>query len=294
MSEALDFNGKTILITGSTRGISYAYAEYLASLGANLVINGVSEQNVNAAVESLRESAGKVIGIALPVTQGEAIVDFALENFSRIDAVINNAGIVRDAQFKNMTLEEWDEIYRVHLEGAFKITKAIWPHFIDNGGGRILMTSSSAGIFGNFGQANYSAMKAGIIGFTKTLAVEGKKYNIKTNVICPGAHTDMTEGLMKPELKECMSADKVSPVAAYLCHESCDDTGAVIEASGGWIAKARYEYSELAVDLDKPFGIDEVQSLWPELNEFKTKVTHPEKISHVFKAVVAHFKAWKE
>ena len=126
-------------------------------------------------------------GIALPVTQGEGIVEFALEKFARIDAIINNAGIVRDAQFKDMTLEQWDEIYRVHLEGAFRINKAIWPHFMANRGGRILMTSSAAGVFGNFGQSNYSAMKAGIIGFTRTLAIEGKKHNIKVNVICPAA-----------------------------------------------------------------------------------------------------------
>lgn len=286
----LNFEGKTILITGSTRGIGYGYAKYLAELGANIIINGVSDKNVSSALKSLAGSKGKIVGIAKPVTQGEEIVAFALANFDRIDAVINNAGIVKDAQFKNMTIEQWDEIYRVHLEGAFRITKAIWPHFLANEGGRILMTSSTAGLLGNFGQSNYAAMKAGLIGLTKNLALEGKKNNIKVNVICPGAFTDMTSELMSPKLKDYLGTDRVSPVAAYLCHDTCEDSGAVIETAAGWIAKVRYQYSEMEIDIDKPFSIDDVHGLWSELSEFKTKVTYPEKISHASKAIVAMIK----
>lgn len=291
MKQHLDFVDKTVLITGSTRGIGYGYAEYLASLGANVVINGIKEDNVIRAVDSLRQSSGHVVGIALPVTRGDAIVEFALDQFSRIDAVINNAGIVRDAQFKDMSFEQWDEVYRVHLEGAFRINKAVWPHFIENGGGRILMTASTAGIFGNFGQSNYSAMKAGIVGFTKTLAIEGRKYNIKVNAICPGANTDMTEALLKPELKQYFTTDKVNPVAAYLCHDACTDSGEVIEASGGLIAKGRYEYSEWFMPDDKPFGIDDVHDVWLELGRFQGKVSHPTKLSDISKAIIENNQA---
>ena len=291
MKQSLDFQDKTILITGSTRGIGYGYAEYLASLGANIIVNGISEKNVRRAVESLRQHTGQVAGIALPVTQGEGIVEFALEKFARIDAIINNAGIVRDAQFKNMTLEQWDEIYRVHLEGAFRINKTIWSHFMENGGGRILMTSSAAGVFGNFGQSNYSAMKAGIIGFTRTLAIEGKKHNIKVNVICPAANTDMTDALLKPELKGYFTTDKLNPVAAYLCHDACSDTGEVIEAGAGLIAKARYQYSEWFAQDNKPFGIDDVHNIWLELGQFESNVSHPAKISHFAKTVIGHIEA---
>jgi NAD(P)-dependent dehydrogenase (short-subunit alcohol dehydrogenase family) len=289
MTAALNFSGKTIVITGSTRGIGFGYAKYLASLGANLLINGVSQYNVDAATASFQGSPGKILGLALPVSQGEEIIDFALQAFSRVDAVINNAGIVRDAQFSNMTVDEWNDVYRVHLEAAFRISKAIWPHYLEKGGGKILMTSSSAGIFGNFGQANYSAMKAGIIGLTKTLAIEGKKHKIWVNAICPAAHTDMNDALMKPELKGHMGAEKVSPVAAYLCHEACSDSGSVIEAGAGWIAKVSHQYSEVTAEAHQDFGIDTVQSLWPELNDVKkSRLTYPTKISDIFKAVAAH------
>lgn len=287
MQSSLNFKGKTLLITGSTRGIGYSYAEYLAGLGANIIVNGVNEDSVQAAVHSLQKKdiQGNIVGIAKSVSQGEEIIEFALNNFPKIDAVINNAGIVRDAQFKNMTFEQWDEIYRVHLESAFRISKAIWPHFLENGGGRILMTGSTAGLVGNFGQSNYAAMKAGLIGLTKNLALEGKKYNIKVNIICPGAFTDMTKALMTPKLQAYLNPDRVSPIAAYLCHESCEDSGSIIETAAGWLAKIRYEYSEMAFDINKPFNIDDVQAIWGELSEFKTKVTHPEKISHATKAI---------
>ncbi len=285
-NEALSFIGKTIVITGSTRGIGHSYAQYLASLGANIFINGVNENNVRAAVDSLQSFAGKVCGIAAPVEHGEAIIQHALSQFSRIDAVINNAGIVKDAQFKNLSLEDWDCIYTNHLEASFRIAKAIWPHFIEMGGGRILFTSSAAGIFGNFGQSNYSAAKGGVIGLTKTLAIEGKKPNIKVNVICPGAHTDMTAGLMKEEIKNHLTPRKIAPVAAWLCHESCPDTGAVIEAAGGWIAKVRHEYSEQCLDGD--FDIENVRDIWQELSAFETNISHPKKISDSSKSIIAH------
>jgi len=152
------------------------------------------------------------------------------------------------------------------------------------------MTASSAGLHGNFGQANYSAMKAGIIGLAKTLSIEGKKHNIQVNTICPGAHTDMNDALMNPAFKQWMTTDKVSPVAAWLCHETCSESGAIVAAAAGWTAKVRYEYSEMPMDPDKPFNIDAVRDFWPELSEFKTKVSYPTKLSDIFKTIASQFR----
>lgn len=287
-NESLNFDGKTIVITGSTRGIGYGYAQYLAALGANIVINGVSEENVDAAIEALECSDGRVCGIAAPVEEPEKIIHYALSEFPHIDAVINNAGIVRDAQFVNMSLVDWNVINRNHLEASFRIAKSVWPHFIEMGGGRLLFTASTAGIFGNFGQSNYGAAKAGVIGLTKTLAIEGKKHNIKVNTICPGAYTDMTAGLMDESLKEHMTADKVSPVAAWLCHENCPDSGSVIETAAGWVAKVRQEYSE--VSMQDEFSIESIRDVWPELSAFETNVTHPTKLSDSSRSIIAHIK----
>lgn len=290
-SEILNFDGKTIVITGSTRGIGYSYAQYLAALGANIVINGTSEENVDSALETLECSDGKICGVTAAVEQGEEIIAYALGEFSRIDAVINNAGIVKDAQFKNMTFDEWDAVYRNHLEGSFRIAKAIWPHYLEHGGGKLLFTASAAGIFGNFGQSNYSAAKAGVIGLAKTLAIEGKQHNIKVNTICPGAYTDMTAHLIEESLKPDLTPDKVSPLAAWLCHEACQDSGAVIETAGGWIAKVRHEYSEHF--LDGEFSIQTISDLWPEISSFSHNITHPTKLSDSSKSIMANIKKSK-
>ena len=281
--DTLNFDGKTIVITGSTRGIGFSYAQYFAALGANIVINGTNEKNVESAIDILSSSDGKVCGIAMPVEQGENIISYALSEFPKIDVLINNAGIVQDAKFSNMSQENWDSVYKNHLEASFRLAKAIWPHFIENQSGRILFTASSAGLFGNFGQANYSAAKAGIIGLAKTLAIEGKKHQIKVNTILPGAYTDMNAHLMDKELIEGMGADKVSPVAAWLCHENCADTGSVIEAAAGLIAKVRTEYT--TQNLNGNFSIENVRDIWDTLSSFEHHVSHPDSIIDVMKAI---------
>lgn len=286
--DLLNFDNKTIVITGSSRGIGYGYAQYFAALGANLVINGSSEQNVQAAVEALESSDGEICGIAMPVEQGEKIIDYALSEFPRIDAVINNAGFVEDSKFSKMTLENWDAVYKNHLEASFRIAKAIWPHFLEQQSGRLLFTSSSAGLFGNFGQANYSAAKAGVIALAKTLAIEGKKHNIQVNTILPGAYTDMNAHLMSESLVDGMSTEKVSPVAAWLCHPDCHDTGAVVEAAGGLIAKARTEYN--TVSLNGHYSIESIRDIWPELSSFENNVSHPDSLLDVMKSISKHIK----
>lgn len=153
--------------------------------------------------------------------------------------LINNAGIIQDKSFKNMSLDNWNEVLAVHLTGMFNITKAVWIPMLEAKYGRIVNTSSYSGIYGSFGQANYATAKMGIIGFSKTLALEGKKHGINVNAIAPVAGTSMLETVLPKEAIEKLNPDFVAALVTYLCHESCDDTGEIFEVGGGHVSKLR-------------------------------------------------------
>jgi NAD(P)-dependent dehydrogenase (short-subunit alcohol dehydrogenase family) len=167
---------------------------------------------------------------------GTAIIQAALDAFGRIDIVVNNAGILRDKSFGSMTSEFVDPVLDVHLKGAFNVTRAAWAHFKAQGYGRIVSTSSSAGLFGNFGQANYAAAKMGIVGLTNVLVQEGRKLDIKANVIAPIARTRMTQGLLG-KLDDKVDARLISPVVAFLSHEDCPVSGHIYSVGGGRVAR---------------------------------------------------------
>ena len=167
---------------------------------------------------------------------GAAIVTTAIDAFGKVDIVINNAGILRDKAFHNMTPDLVDAVIAVHLKGAFNVTQAAWPHMREQGYGRVISTSSAAGIFGNFGQANYGAAKMGLVGFTRVLAVEGAKYNIKANAIAPLALTRMTESLLGA-LGDKLDPSLISPLVTYLSSEECEATGRVFSVGGGRVAE---------------------------------------------------------
>jgi NAD(P)-dependent dehydrogenase (short-subunit alcohol dehydrogenase family) len=167
---------------------------------------------------------------------GEAIVQTALDAFGRVDIVINNAGILRDKTFHNMTPEFVDPVIDVHLRGAFWVTKPAWIKMREQGYGRIVNTASNSGILGNFGQSNYGAAKMGLVGLTRVLAAEGAKYNIKANALAPVAKTRMTEDILGP-LADKLDPKLVSPIVAWLVHEDCPVTGEIYSAAGGRIAR---------------------------------------------------------
>jgi len=167
---------------------------------------------------------------------GAAIVKTAVDNFGRVDIVINNAGILRDKSFHNMSPELMNPVFDVHLKGAFHVTQPAFVLMREQGYGRIISTSSAAGIFGNFGQTNYGAAKMGLVGFTRVLAVEGAKYNIKANAIAPLALTRMTEAMFG-NIGEKLAPDFIAPVVAYLAHEDCPVTGEVYSVGGGRVAR---------------------------------------------------------
>ena len=180
---------------------------------------------------------------------GEAVVQAALDAFGKIDIIINNAGILRDTSFKNMSAEMFDPVIDVHLRGAFNVTRPAWTLMREQGYGRIVNTTSGAGLFGNFGQANYGAAKMGLVGLTRVLAVEGHKNGIRANVIAPIARTRMTEEILG-EQAEKLGPELISPLVAYLAHESCDHNGSIYSVGGGRVARVFLGVTEGIVDPD--------------------------------------------
>ncbi len=246
MSE-LGYDGKVVIITGAGGGLGRQHALLMASRGALLVINDLggavdgSGSDKGAAarvVDEIKALGGEAVAdtnsVATP-EGGKAIVQSAVDAFGKVDVVVNNAGILRDKAFGNMEPELLDAVIDVHLKGAFNVTRPAWAIMKEQGYGRVVSTSSAAGIFGNFGQTNYGAAKMGLVGFTRVLAVEGAKYNIKANAIAPLALTRMTENLMGG-LGEKLDPGLVSPLVAFLAHEDCPVSGQTFSVGGGRIA----------------------------------------------------------
>ncbi len=244
----MSFDGKVAIITGAGNGLGREHALLLASRGAQVVVNdlggSVDGQGASAGpAETVAKEIEALGGVAVSddssvatVEGGERIVQTAIDAFGRVDIVINNAGILRDKSFNNMTPELLDPVLDVHLRGAFYVTKPAWIKMREQGYGRVINTSSAAGIFGNFGQTNYGAAKMGLVGFTRVLAAEGAKYNIKANAIAPGARTRMTEELMGPMAAK-LDPQLVTPIVAFLAHEDCPVTGEIYSVGGGRVAR---------------------------------------------------------
>ena len=245
----LGFDGKVAIITGSGGGLGREHALLLAERGAQVVINdlggSVSGEGGDAGpAHTTAKEIEDLGGVAVADTNsvstaegGEAIVKTALDAFGRVDIVINNAGILRDKTFHNMTPEFLEPVLDVHLKGAFFVTRPAWIKMREQGYGRIVNTSSNSGLLGNFGQANYGAAKMGLVGLTRVLAAEGAKYNIKANAIAPVAKTRMTEELLGGDFAAKLDPKLVSPIVAWLCHEDCPVTGEIYSAAGGRIAR---------------------------------------------------------
>ena len=248
MTDALGFDGKAAIITGSGGGLGREHALMMAARGALVVVNdlggavdgtGSDKGAADRVVDEIRAAGGEAVADTNSVSTvegGRAIVQNALDAFGRVDIVVNNAGILRDKSFHNMTPELWAPVVDVHLNGAYFVTSAAWPHMREQNYGRVISTASGAGIFGNFGQANYGAAKMALVGFTRVLAVEGASKNIKANVIAPVAKTRMTEDLLGP-LGDQVEPRYVSPIVTYLAHESCEPTGRIFSVAGGRVAE---------------------------------------------------------
>ena len=243
----LGFDGKVAIITGAGGGLGRQHALLLASRGALVVVNdlggavdgtGSDKGAAEHVVDEIKAAGGEAVANTSSVSTpdgGAEIVQTAIDSYGRVDIVINNAGILRDKSFHNMEPALMNPVFDVHLKGAFHVTQPAWVRMREQGYGRIISTSSAAGIFGNFGQTNCGAAKMGLVGFTRVLAVEGAKYNIKANAIAPLALTRMTEDIMGG-VGDKLDPALISPLVTYLAHEDCPVSGQTFSVGGGRVA----------------------------------------------------------
>ncbi len=288
MSKDLRFDGKVAIVTGAGGGLGRSHALLLAARGAQVVVNdlggshtgeGKSASAADKVVDEIKAAGGTAVGNHDSVEDGDKIVKTAIDAFGRVDILINNAGILRDVSFPKMSAADWDLIYKVHVLGAYRCTYAAWPHMRDQGYGRIIMTASAAGIYGNFGQANYAMAKLGLVGFANTLAIEGRKRNILVNTIAPLAGSRMTETVLPPNLIEALRPEFVSPLVAKLCHEASEETGGLFEVGGGFMGKLRWERSAgKTFRLGRPITPEGVDAAWQDITGF-AKTTHPANVA---------------
>jgi NAD(P)-dependent dehydrogenase (short-subunit alcohol dehydrogenase family) len=238
-------DGKVAVITGAGTGLGRSYARLLARQGAAVVVNDYAQAAAEAAVEEISDAGGRAAAAVADVGSvgsGEAILKAALDAFGRVDILVNNAGILRDKSLLKMTEEDWDAVLRVHLKGTFCVTQPIFRHMKERGGGVIVNTTSTAGLRGKFGQTNYGAAKAGIWGFSNSLAQEGLKHGIRVWTIAPAASSQLTDGVVSEEYKQVFTADRVAPVLLYMVSDlSGAQTGKTLLAGGGYVSEIRME-----------------------------------------------------
>ncbi|QXH36599.1 SDR family oxidoreductase [Pseudomonas muyukensis] len=278
MSEPVNLQDRVVIVTGAGGGLGRAHALLFAAHGARVVVNdlggtthgeGANASAADRVVEEIRAAGGTAVANHDSVTDGARIVEQALDSFGRVDVLVNNAGILRDKTFHKMDDSDWELVYRVHVEGAYKVTHAAWPHLREQNWGRVIFTSSTSGIYGNFGQANYGMAKLGLYGLTRTLAIEGRKYGVLVNAIAPTGGTRMTEGLIPPQVFERLRPELISPLVVYLGSEQCQDSGELYEVGGGWIGKVRWERSQgVGFDPREGFTPEQVADNWARIGDF--------------------------
>jgi len=246
VAQELRFDDRVAIVTGGGGGLGRAYARLLAARGAAVLVNDIDRAGsdgrtpASAVCAEIVADGGAAVPFDASIAEpgaGEGAVEAALAAFGRVDIVVNNAGIVRDRSFAKMSEEELQAVLDVHLLGSFRLTQAAWPRLTMRQYGRVVMTTSVAGLFGNFGQANYSSAKAGLVGLGRTLAIEGARKNIRVNIVSPGAATSMTSAALPENVHAAMSPDRVAQLVGYLCHESCATSGEIFFAAAGSYAR---------------------------------------------------------
>jgi len=298
---SIRFDGKVAIVTGAGGGLGKTYALELAKRGAKVVVNdlGGSTSGVGAdasaaqkVVAEIKAAGGVAVENHDSVEFGEKIVKTAIDSFGRIDIVIANAGILRDVSFAKMTNADWDIIFKVHVLGSYAVIKAAWPYLMQQKYGRIIVTSSAAGVYGNFGQANYSAAKLALVGFMNTLAKEGKKSNVLCNAICPVAGSRMTATVMPADMLENLKPEYVMPIVLWMCSEQSAESGAVVECAAGWAAKLRWQRAKGAfMPLNKPITVETIRDNWERVGDFSEDAEYPTAANDAFGPIMQNLQS---
>lgn len=279
-----------------------------AKHGASVVVNDLV--NPDDVVNEIKKLGGKAVGVKASAEDGDAVVKAAIDAFGRVDIVINNAGILRDKSFHNMDDSLWDPVMNVHARGTYKVTKAAWPYMLKQKYGRIINTTSTSGIYGNFGQANYSAavspclpqapvrlqkligpQKCAILGFSRALALEGVKYNIYVNTIAPNAGTAMTKTILPEELVQAFKPEYIAPVVVALSSDKVpkNPTGGLYEVGSGWVGATRWQRTGgHGFPTDVPLTPEEVLKHWKDVVTFDGRSDHPDKTQASLEKIMAN------
>lgn len=269
---------RVVVVTGAGGGLGREYALTLAREGASVVVNdlggardgtGAGSAMADHVVAEIKEAGGRAVANYDSVADEEGaanIIKTALDEFGKVDGVVSNAGILRDGTFHKMPFENFNAVLQVHLYGGYNVIRAAWPHFREQSFGRVVVATSTSGLFGNFGQANYGAAKLGLVGLINTLAIEGAKYNIKTNALAPVAATRMTEDILPPEVLAKLKPEYVAPVVGYLCTEEVADTGSVFIVGGGRVQRTAL-FENPGANFENPPSVDDVAAQWDTITD---------------------------
>jgi len=291
----IDLKGRVAIVTGAGGGLGRSHAIALARHGARVVVNDLSAAACDAVAAEITAAGGEAVPWTCSVTDREgvfAMVAGVVERWGRIDILVNNAGILRDRTFANMDLDDFALVVDVHLMGSVNLTKAAWPHMRDRGYGRVIFTTSSSGLYGNFGQANYGAAKMALVGLMQTLALEGRKFDIRVNCLAPSAATRMTEGLYSDDDLKGLSTDLVSPGVVALAAESAP-TRTILLAGAGAFEQAHITMTRGIHVGDAPDAAEQIRAQWARIAD-RTEEQVPEsgaaqythEIGHPDRAVV--------
>ncbi len=274
---SLDFTDKVVIVTGAGGGLGKSHALEFARRGAKVVVNdlggamdgsGGSSDAAEAVVAQIKEAGGEAIANGSSVTDDAGVdnmIKQTMDAYGRIDVLVNNAGVLRDKSFAKMEIDDFTFVVDVHLFGTMKPTKAVWPIMKEQGYGRIMVTSSSSGLYGNFGQANYGAAKLGVVGFMNTLKLEGQKDNIHINALAPVAWTRMTENLMPAEMEDMLTPERVTPAVVFMCSEGAP-TGKIICAGAGAYTSAAIVETKGAYLGENP-SAEDVAENWETISK---------------------------
>ncbi|EEB85361.1 SDR family NAD(P)-dependent oxidoreductase [Roseobacter sp. GAI101] len=265
----IDLTGRVAIVTGAGGGLGRAHALLLASRGARVAVNDLSVAQAQAVVDEITAAGGDGMAVAGSGSDFDAVegmVAQVMDRWGRIDALVNNAGILRDKSFAKMALEDFRLVMDVHLMGAVHCAKAVWPHMQAQGYGRIVMTTSSSGLYGNFGQSNYGAAKMALVGLMQTLAIEGARHDIRINCIAPTAATQMLEGLLPEAELDLLQADHVSPGLLTLLHDEAP-TRTILCAGAGAFATANVTLTAGAYAGTGPDTPEKALAQWEKITD---------------------------